>query len=247
MQLKYFLPLSLFFLQHFNNCIAQAYCDSSVTGSAFPICINDSIINEAKKYLGIKYKFGGVSDKGFDCSGFTAEVFSSVSIKLPHSAKEQSDLGIPIDVRQCQKGDLIFFKGRGLKSNRVDHVGIIVDNNDSLTTFIHASVHSGITISKLDEPYYKKRYICVRHILNDTLTYTTKINTEIDTTKTTKPIESNAKVKTDTISATIHTVKRGETLYHIAQKYGVSINDLKKWNHLNSNLIKPGETLKISR
>ncbi len=43
-----------------------------------------------------------------------------------------------------------------------------------------------------------------------------------------------------------HTVKEGETLYRIHKKYGVSIKDIKKWNHLKSNSLKKGQKLIIS-
>ncbi|OFY97738.1 MAG: hypothetical protein A3K10_07085 [Bacteroidetes bacterium RIFCSPLOWO2_12_FULL_31_6] len=252
MQLKYWVLYSIIFLQHISSCISQTYCDSSVADSAFPICINDSIIKEAEKYLGIKYKFGGISDKGFDCSGFTSHVFSSVSVNLPHSAIGQSNMGISMDIKQSQKGDLIFFKGRSTKLNRIGHVGIIVENNDSIISFIHASVHNGITKSNFNDDYYKKRYICVRRILNDTLNYLAKNNTPIDTSKAVKLTESVQITETtetrkpiDNITSK-HTVKKGETLYSIAKANSISTTRLIQQNHLKSNLIKPGQILIIS-
>jgi len=44
-----------------------------------------------------------------------------------------------------------------------------------------------------------------------------------------------------------HTVKPGDTLWDIAQQYGVSIREIKKWNGRRSNLIRPGDQLKILR
>lgn len=42
-------------------------------------------------------------------------------------------------------------------------------------------------------------------------------------------------------------VKRGDSLYSIAKKYpGVSIADLKKWNDIRGEAIKPGMKLKIN-
>ena len=45
--------------------------------------------------------------------------------------------------------------------------------------------------------------------------------------------------------AILHTVKKGETLYYIARKYNVSVQKIKKWNSLRSNIIKPGQKLVI--
>jgi membrane-bound lytic murein transglycosylase D len=43
----------------------------------------------------------------------------------------------------------------------------------------------------------------------------------------------------------VYTVRSGDTLWDIASRYGVSIRDIKKWNNRRSNLIKPGDELKI--
>ena len=54
--------------------------------------------------------------------------------------------------------------------------------------------------------------------------------------------------KTDNSSegkTVIYTVRSGDTLWDIASRYGVSIRDIKKWNDRRSNLIKPGDELKI--
>ena len=231
------------------NCI-----DTTSVNTNFCFNPNDIVITEAEKYLGIKYKYGGITDKGFDCSGFTSHVFSSIALALPHSAAEQSTMGIPVNMNQCQKGDLIFFKGRSAKLNKVGHVGIVVENNDSVVKFIHASLHSGITISNLNDPYYQKRYVCIRKIINDTLqlSYSESnlsaaqmqgtIMKETSKTEITQTIENSS-----TTTSTIHIVKKGETLYHIASIYGVAINDLKKWNNLKSNLIMPRQELIVRK
>ena len=44
-----------------------------------------------------------------------------------------------------------------------------------------------------------------------------------------------------------HTVVKGETLYSISKKYpGVTISDLKKWNNIKDDELKPGMKLKIN-
>ena len=45
--------------------------------------------------------------------------------------------------------------------------------------------------------------------------------------------------------ANFHTVKKGDTLYSLAKKYEVELKDLKKWNNLTSNLLQPGQKLKL--
>lgn len=237
------ITLALFFLLKSTPSTAQnnsnaIYCDSSLSKTTFPICISDSIIKEAEKYIGTKYKYSGTTESGFDCSGYTSHVFSKFAYRLPHSSSEQGNMGIPVSLAQCQKGDLIFFKGRSTRTNKIGHVGIVCENQDSTVKFIHASTHSGVTISSINEPYYQQRFMCVRNILNDTLPQVVPTNTIMPTTiKTVETIET---------TGTKYIVKKGETLYKIASGNGVSVNDLKKWNHLKSNLIKEGQKLIIS-
>jgi lipoprotein Spr len=57
----------------------------------------------------------------------------------------------PLKKSQLREGDLVFFK---IRKRRVSHVGVYLSHN----RFIHASVHDGVVISDLDEPYYKKYF-----------------------------------------------------------------------------------------
>lgn len=51
----------------------------------------------------------------------------------------------------------------------------------------------------------------------------------------------------DSADYVYHTVKSGDTLWDIAQKYEVSVNDIKKWNHIsNANRLKLGQKLKVA-
>lgn len=44
----------------------------------------------------------------------------------------------------------------------------------------------------------------------------------------------------------IHTVKKGDTLHRIALHYGVTVDDLVRWNNIkNRNLINIGQQIKI--
>lgn len=131
------------------------------------VTAND-MLSLARTFIGLRYRYGGRTPKGFDCSGFTSYVFSQFGYELKRSSREQynSD-GELVDKMQVQPGDLIFFTGRNSKSGSVGHVGIVVDG-DPVTgeiTFIHSACTSGITISTTDEPYYSKRFIGVKRVI----------------------------------------------------------------------------------
>lgn len=107
-----------------------------------------------KQYLGIPYRRGGLTKKGMDCSGFVRTVYRRIfGVELPHNSRDQyrcTDLK-KVATNRLQTGDLLFFA----RKKKVNHVGIYLGNN----RFIHASSSVGITISSLNEGYWKKRFI----------------------------------------------------------------------------------------
>lgn len=115
------------------------------------IYINKSLNNFYKEGKGVKYKFGGNSKKGIDCSAFIQKAYKqSLNIKIPRTTLLQSKVGKKINKIQLQYGDLVFFKtGRNSR-----HVGIYVENGK----FMHASTSKGVTISKLKNIYFNKHY-----------------------------------------------------------------------------------------
>lgn len=111
-----------------------------------------NFFTDLKKYFGIRYRFGGDSPAGFDCSGFVRFMFSKeLNIDLPHSSRAMSAMGIQIDRSELRPGDLVFFKNSG---DRINHVGIFIGND----TFIHASLSRGIALDRLSSGYFLKRY-----------------------------------------------------------------------------------------
>lgn len=122
----------------------------------------EKILFEVIKYLETPYKYGGSSDQGIDCSGFTKQVFgSSLSLELPRSAREQYGVGEKIGKEELKFGDLVFFNTR--RRSNPGHVGIYLGDNQ----FVHASRQLGVTISSLDETYYNKRYTGARRVLEN--------------------------------------------------------------------------------
>lgn len=113
-----------------------------------------------KELIGIQYKWGGASTKGFDCSGFTRYVFKQFDIELPHYSKGQSYLGYKVEKSELRTGDLVFFNTGGYG---ISHVGIYIGNGK----FVHAATDEGVVINPLDESYYAKRYVTARRILDE--------------------------------------------------------------------------------
>lgn len=125
----------------------------------------DSIVAEAKTYLGIRYRYGGEDTNGFDCAGFVCYVYKHHGIKLPRTADQQALLGKEIDREHIRPGDLVFFKGSNARSPAVGHSGIVVENKNGKILFISATVSAGIHIDDIDGPYWKERYIKAKRII----------------------------------------------------------------------------------
>lgn len=130
----------------------------------FNDAFSEKIIETAKKYIGVPHCMGGMTDKCLDCSGFVAVVFGYHGITLPHNSQAQSGLGTKITVvDDLRRGDIVFFSRSYKTSRRITHAGIYVGNNE----FIHASSGQGVTITSLDDPFWKRRYEFGTRILND--------------------------------------------------------------------------------
>lgn len=117
-----------------------------------------AILKTAKQYIGVPYQFGGATPKGFDCSGYLQYVFAKHSIHLPRSADEQYKTGTNVKKSALLAGDLVFFT---TYESGASHCGIYIGNGE----FIHSSSSKGIRIDKMDDPYWKPRYIGAKCIL----------------------------------------------------------------------------------
>ena len=117
-----------------------------------------NIVENAKKYLGVPYVYGGTTPAGFDCSGLTQYVYNESGITIPRAAADQykSNSGQFVDKSQLQPGDLIFFTGSNGSKSNPGHVGIYVGNNQ----MIHAP-SSGKTVMYQDisTSYYNNSYV----------------------------------------------------------------------------------------
>ncbi len=119
------------------------------------------VVRVAKKYKGAKYKWGGASPKGFDCSGFTWYVYQKATgLDITRGVQEQWNRGRSVGKNDWKPGDIVFFKNtfeRGLSHN-----GIYIGGDD----FIHAeNERTGVVISSLKSDYYSDHYAGARRLV----------------------------------------------------------------------------------
>jgi lipoprotein Spr len=123
----------------------------------------NNLIRKATDNIGVKYKAGGTTRSGFDCSGLVYITFESENIKLPRPSYEQAKIGKIIKVNDAQKGDLIFFKTN--KSRQINHVGLITEVNSNEIKFVHSSTSKGVIISSTKEEYYQNSFVQINRVI----------------------------------------------------------------------------------
>ena len=87
----------------------------------------DAIINYAKSFLGVPYRYGGTTPSGFDCSGFINYIFGNFGFDLVRTSYGLAELGTTVKLSDVQPGDLMFFKGSNVHSTAVGHVALVVE------------------------------------------------------------------------------------------------------------------------
>ncbi|WP_460217878.1 C40 family peptidase [Psychroserpens sp. MEBiC05023] len=123
-----------------------------------------NIIDYAKTFRGTRYKYGGTTKRGMDCSGLVVTAFSKENINLPRTTADLSKQGEWVDVKKVQAGDLLFFATKK-NSRKVNHVGIVTKSRPGHVEFIHSTTSRGVITSKLSERYWYLAYVQARRIM----------------------------------------------------------------------------------
>ena len=113
-----------------------------------------AFVNNALRYLGTPYRYGGHSSKGMDCSGFVFRNGADVlQLQMPRRSDAIAEYSKRITDEEIQPGDLLFFNTAG----GISHVGIYIGAGK----FIHSASdgpHTGVIVSSIQESYWKKTY-----------------------------------------------------------------------------------------
>jgi cell wall-associated NlpC family hydrolase len=122
--------------------------------------VQKEVIKTAHALLGSPYKYGGMTPEGFDCSGFVGYVYrNAAGVALPRETHALVRTGRPVSVAELRPADLVYFK---IEHQKPLHVGIYLGEG----TFIHSpSTRGKVNIQRLDQDYWKDRYLGARRLL----------------------------------------------------------------------------------
>lgn len=143
------------------NTYLSTDLSSASSGSESASSAGEALVNEAKKYQGVRYVYGGTSPSGFDCSGFVYYVYKQCGYSITRTATAQNSDGEYVSRADLQPGDIIIFYNSA--KTAIGHAGIYIGNGQ----FIHASSGSGkVVITNLSANYYNTHYYSARRVVD---------------------------------------------------------------------------------
>lgn len=169
-----FIKLFTFFILAFSFTTSEVYALSFTKPKVVEkIELEDEdILGEKKEYIkstkitefysswrGTKYRYGGTTKKGIDCSALMQNLYKEqFDVELPRTTLTQVQIGEKVigNKEKWKVGDLIFFK----MNSRIKHVGVYIGDNK----FVHAGRSTGVTISEYDG-YWAKRFWQTRRVM----------------------------------------------------------------------------------
>ncbi len=153
-----------FFILVFLSFIATSCSSSKTIVKKKAISKADRIVFNALKYKGVRYKFGGTTKKGMDCSGIVYVAFGMENVQLPRVSRDMAERGKKVFLSKAKKGDLLFFRTQKSRT-KINHVGLVISHQKGQIRFIHATSSKGVVISNLSEKYWKKAFVKAVKIL----------------------------------------------------------------------------------
>lgn len=115
------------------------------------IILQNSLMDAFGEWSGVKYKWGGDSKSGIDCSALVRRIYRAVfGYELPRVSTSQVTRGYKVNKSDLKPGDILFFT----PENRTNHTAVYIGNS----LFINASTSKGVVLSSLDNDYWGKYF-----------------------------------------------------------------------------------------
>ena len=136
--------------------------EQNLTNKNTSYSLANNIVENAKAFHGVRYKYGGITNKGMDCSGLVYVSFKKENILLPRISRDMAKKGVLITLSEVKKGDLLFFQ---TNKNIINHVGLVITSKVNFIKFIHATTNNGVIFSSLAERYWYDAFVEARRVL----------------------------------------------------------------------------------
>lgn len=118
------------------------------------------VVMTALALRGTRYRNGGSDPSGFDCSGFVQWTFNEHGVRMPREVRDQSRVGMAVELRDVQPGDLLFFE---TISRGPSHVGIAIGDGQ----FVHAPSSRGVVrVERYSVNYWARRFLQARRLVS---------------------------------------------------------------------------------
>lgn len=126
------------------------------------------IVNNAMQFEGVRYRGGGTTTAGMDCSGMVYATFQIFDITLPRSSASMAvGAGHEVKLENVKPGDLLFFDNNR-RHRGINHVGIVTEvTADGEVKFIHSSSSHGVMVSSMNEAYHSRTFIQANRVIED--------------------------------------------------------------------------------
>jgi LysM repeat protein len=212
----------------------------------------DSIINYGKTFVGLGYRYGGITPAGFDCSGFIYHIHRHFNLPMPRVPSATCLMGDRISIDSVQPGDFVYFKTRAAYDNSIGHVAMVIEKTPGSFTIIHSASHAGLIIEDFaSKEYYVSRFLYANRLPHEF--YLRQWNDSLMKNYNYKNADLYVESKAAIVAAkqpagTVvlnYTVKSGDAMGLIASWYSVSIAQLMAWNGLGNYNLSVGQVIKV--
>ena len=133
---------------------SQLAKESKLKTSSLNHNATQKVLSVYHNWAGTRYRLGGSTKAGIDCSAFVQKVMSSFDLSMPRSTSEQKSVGRQISKSDLRPGDLVFFR-------KNQHVGVYIGGGK----FVHSGTSTGVVTSSLSEDYWSRTYTQSRRVL----------------------------------------------------------------------------------